>query len=67
MMKIMVVHIRSWERNDLVRTSITLSDGKATFYSANSEEHNQNSEKVMEPKETVPVDVLPPVTKTPKG
>ncbi|KAF3624024.1 hypothetical protein FXO38_30458 [Capsicum annuum] len=54
------------ERNDLVRTSITLSDGKATFFSANSEEHNQNSKKVMEPKETVPVDGLPPVTKTPK-
>ncbi|KAF3639602.1 hypothetical protein T459_31686 [Capsicum annuum] len=54
------------ERNDPVRTSITLSDGKATFYSANSEEHNQNSKKVMELKETVPVDGLPPVTKTPK-
>ncbi|PHT64524.1 hypothetical protein T459_31678 [Capsicum annuum] len=54
------------ERNDPVRTSITLSDGKATFYSANSEEHNKNSEKFMEPKETVPVDGLPPVTKTPK-
>ncbi|PHU26333.1 hypothetical protein BC332_04665 [Capsicum chinense] len=54
------------ERNDPVRTSITLSNGKATFYSANSEEHNQNSGKVTEPKETVPVDGLPPVTKTPK-
>ncbi|KAM3325681.1 hypothetical protein P3S67_000806 [Capsicum chacoense] len=54
------------ERNDPVRTSITLSDGKATFFSANSEKHNQNSEKVMEPKETVPVDGLPPITKTPK-
>ncbi|KAF3617078.1 hypothetical protein FXO38_34196, partial [Capsicum annuum] len=51
------------ERNDPIRTSITLSDGNATFYSANSEEHNQNSEKVIEPKKTVPV---PPVTKTPK-
>ncbi|KAM3362088.1 hypothetical protein P3S68_016942 [Capsicum galapagoense] len=55
------------ERNDLVRTSITLSDNKATFFFANSEEHNQNSEKVMEPKETVAVDGFPPVTKTPKG
>ncbi|PHT28936.1 hypothetical protein CQW23_31460 [Capsicum baccatum] len=36
------------------------------FFSANSEEHNQNSEKVMEPKETVPVDGLAPVTKPPK-
>ncbi|XP_047258395.1 uncharacterized protein LOC124890649 [Capsicum annuum] len=54
------------EGNDPVRTSITLSDGKATFYSANFEEHNQNSEKVIEPKETVPVDGLPPITKTPK-
>ncbi|KAF3626855.1 hypothetical protein FXO38_29020 [Capsicum annuum] len=48
------------ERNDPVRTSITLSDGKATFFSVNSEEHNQNSENVMEPKETIPVDGLPP-------
>ncbi|PHT28935.1 Serine/threonine-protein kinase TOR [Capsicum baccatum] len=54
------------ERNDPVRTSITLSDGKATFFSANSDEHKQNSKKVMEPKETVSVDGLPPVTKTPK-
>ncbi|PHT27967.1 Serine/threonine-protein kinase TOR [Capsicum baccatum] len=54
------------ERNDPVRTSITLSDGKATFFSANSEEHKQNSKKVMEPKETVSVDGLPLVTKTPK-
>ncbi|PHU19109.1 hypothetical protein BC332_10260 [Capsicum chinense] len=54
------------ERNDPLRTSITLSDGKATFYCANSTEHNQNSEKVMEPKETVPVDGLSSVTKTPK-
>ncbi|KAM3362097.1 hypothetical protein P3S68_016951 [Capsicum galapagoense] len=54
------------ERNNPVRTSITLSDGKAMFYSVNSEEHNKNSEKVMEPKETVPVDGLPPITKTPK-
>ncbi|KAM3281756.1 hypothetical protein P3S67_027403 [Capsicum chacoense] len=51
------------KRNDPVRTSTTLSDGKATFFSANSEEHNQNSENVMEPKETVPVDGLPPVIK----
>ncbi|PHT28941.1 hypothetical protein CQW23_31465 [Capsicum baccatum] len=41
------------ERNDPIRTSITLSDGKPTFYYANSEEHNKNSKKVMEPKETV--------------
>ncbi|KAM3306722.1 hypothetical protein P3S67_013593 [Capsicum chacoense] len=54
------------ERNEPVITSITLFDGKATLYSANSEEHNKNSEKVMEPKETVPVYGLPPVTKTPK-
>ncbi|KAM3291396.1 hypothetical protein P3S67_019685 [Capsicum chacoense] len=54
------------ERNDPVRTSITLFDGKTTLFSANFEEHNQNSEKVMEPKETVPVDGFPPVTKTPK-
>ncbi|KAF3627950.1 hypothetical protein FXO37_29613 [Capsicum annuum] len=54
------------ERNNPVRTSITLSDGKATFYSANSEEQNQNSEKVMEPKEAIPIECLPPVTKTPK-
>ncbi|KAF3628602.1 hypothetical protein FXO38_28143 [Capsicum annuum] len=54
------------ERNDPIRTSIILSDGKATFYSTNSEEHNQNSEKVMEPKETLPVDGLPLITKTPK-
>ncbi|XP_047260550.1 uncharacterized protein LOC124893692, partial [Capsicum annuum] len=54
------------ERNDPVRTSITLSDGKSTFFSANSEEHNQNSEKAMEPKKTVPVDGFPSVTKTPK-
>ncbi|PHT84135.1 hypothetical protein T459_12578 [Capsicum annuum] len=46
------------ERNDPVRTSITLSDGKATFFSVNSEEHNQNSENVMEPKETIPVDEI---------
>ncbi|KAM3344649.1 hypothetical protein P3S68_024358 [Capsicum galapagoense] len=51
------------KRNDPVRTSITLSDDKATFFSANSEEHNQNSKNVMEPKETVLVDSLPPVTK----
>ncbi|PHT28937.1 hypothetical protein CQW23_31461 [Capsicum baccatum] len=31
------------ERNDPVRTSITLSDGKAALHSANSKEHNQNS------------------------
>ncbi|KAF3618313.1 hypothetical protein FXO37_34249 [Capsicum annuum] len=55
------------ERNDLVRTSITLSDSKATFFSANSEEHNQNSDKFIEPKETVPIDGFPPDTKTPKG
>ncbi|KAH0727324.1 hypothetical protein KY284_003189 [Solanum tuberosum] len=61
------------ERNDPVRTSITFSDGKATFFSSNSEEHNQNSEKsfegtenVMEPKEIVNVEGLPPVTKAPK-
>ncbi|KAM3362086.1 hypothetical protein P3S68_016940 [Capsicum galapagoense] len=54
------------ERNDPVRTLITLSDGKATFFSVNSEEHNQNSKKVMEPKETIPDDGFPPVTKTPK-
>ncbi|XP_047267461.1 uncharacterized protein LOC124897903 [Capsicum annuum] len=54
------------ERNDSLSTSITLSDGKSTFFFANSEEHNQNSEKVMEPKETVPFDGFPPVTKTPK-
>ncbi|KAF3627949.1 hypothetical protein FXO37_29612 [Capsicum annuum] len=54
------------ERNDPIRTSITLSNGKATFFSANSEEHNQNSEKVMEPKETFHVDGFPPITKTPK-
>lgn len=53
------------ERNDPVRTSITLSDGKATFFSANSEEHNLNSENVMEPKETVPVEGLPPVVNKP--
>ncbi|PHT49584.1 Serine/threonine-protein kinase TOR [Capsicum baccatum] len=54
------------EINDPVMTSITLSECKATFFSANSEEHKQNSKKVMEPKETVSVDGLPPVTKTPK-
>ncbi|XP_055815999.1 uncharacterized protein LOC129885662 [Solanum dulcamara] len=61
------------ERNDPVRTSITLSDGKATFFSANSEEHNQNSENslegtenVMEPKENVLVEGLPSVTKPQK-
>ncbi|PHT29650.1 hypothetical protein CQW23_30762 [Capsicum baccatum] len=54
------------ERNDPVRTSITLSDGKSTFFFPNSEEHNQNSKKVIEPKETVPIDGFPPVTKTPK-
>ncbi|XP_049389398.1 uncharacterized protein LOC125853709 [Solanum stenotomum] len=58
------------ERNDPVRTSITFSDGKATFFSSNSEEHNQNSEKsfenVMMPKEIVHVEGLPPVTKAPK-
>ncbi|PHT29652.1 hypothetical protein CQW23_30764 [Capsicum baccatum] len=54
------------ERNDPVRTSITLFECKATFHSQNSVKHNQNSEKVMEPKETVPVDGLSPITKTPK-
>ncbi|KAM3306725.1 hypothetical protein P3S67_013596 [Capsicum chacoense] len=54
------------ERNEPVRTSITVFDGKARLYSANSEEHNQNFEKVMEPMETDPVDGLPPITKTPK-
>ncbi|XP_004231381.1 uncharacterized protein [Solanum lycopersicum] len=54
------------ERNDPVRTSITFSDGKATFF---SEEHNQNFEgtvNVMESKEIVHVEGLPPVTKAPK-
>ncbi|MCD7451116.1 hypothetical protein HAX54_009728 [Datura stramonium] len=41
------------ERNDPVRTSITLSDGKATFFSATSEEHNQNSEVGFEHNKTV--------------
>ncbi|PHT49585.1 hypothetical protein CQW23_09332 [Capsicum baccatum] len=54
------------ERNDPVRTSITLSEGKAIIFSTNSEEHNRNSKKVMEPKKSVPVDGFPPVTKTPK-
>ncbi|CAN4107827.1 unnamed protein product [Withania somnifera] len=48
--------------NDPVRTSITLSDGKAIFFSANSEEHTEN---VMEPKETIPIEGLPPVVNKP--
>ncbi|XP_059313874.1 uncharacterized protein LOC132064784 [Lycium ferocissimum] len=59
------------ERNDPVRTSITLSDGKATFFSQEHNNNNQNSDNIkslegtenvmMEPKETVH-----PVTKPQK-
>lgn len=48
------------ERNDPVRTSITLSDGKATFFSEKSLEETEN---VMDPVEGL----LPPVTKPQKS
>ncbi|KAJ8529983.1 hypothetical protein K7X08_036818 [Anisodus acutangulus] len=57
------------ERNDPVRTSITLSDGKATFFSEENVKSLEGTENVMEPREeTVPVveGLPPPVTKPQK-
>ncbi|MCD7451634.1 hypothetical protein HAX54_012896 [Datura stramonium] len=42
-----------WKETIPLGTSITLSDGKATFFSATSEEHNQNSEVGFEHNKTV--------------